>query len=167
MTALEQNLFKMFEGFDKLIIDYENEESDDELSISSFGDENAGTKKKRIWRAQDTKLFKQAFKTCLGTRPVRDVTNLGRIRGVQNQQGEPLAFERSIKITNAIEEWLKRVEYSMKFSVAQTLQQCLYSFYESEFLDWVRYQNWPTQFLITVLEIDLTRQLKKIFDDEI
>ena len=54
----------------------------------------------------------------------------------------------------------------MKFSVAQTLQQCLYSYYESEFLDWVRHQNWPTQFLITVLEIDLTRQLKQIFDDE-
>ena len=41
----------MFEGFDKLIIDYENEESDDDLSISSFGDENPGDKKKRIWRA--------------------------------------------------------------------------------------------------------------------
>ena len=54
----------------------------------------------------------------------------------------------------------------MKYNVAQTLQQCLYSFYDSEFLDWVRYQGWPTQFLLSVLEIDLTRQLKSIFDDE-
>ena len=108
----------MFEGFDKLIIDYEREGTDDdEMSVSTFNDSSTSNKP-RIWRAQDTKLFKQAVKTCLGTRPVGDPGNLGRIRGVYNQQGEPLAFERSIKVTNAIEEWLKRVEYSMKFSVA-------------------------------------------------
>ena len=37
----------------------------------------------KMWRAQDTRLFKQGLQTCLGTRPVRELgEDLGRILGV-------------------------------------------------------------------------------------
>ena len=45
----------------------------------------------------------------------------GAIIGVANQDGEIVEFETIVDVTYNIEHWLKRVEHSMKFSVAATL----------------------------------------------
>ena len=181
ISQLERNLFKMFEGIDKLIIVYDEDykrlqnESRDRSSSLSFArmhteqDEQI-TKKKthkvKIWRAQDTRLFKQGLNTCLGTRPVRELgEDLGRILGVQNQDGELLEFLKPIKITESIEQWLKRVEYAMKFNVARFIQSAFDSWNNVEFAEWIK--MWPTQFLLIVMEIDFCRSLDRIFDYEV
>jgi len=75
----------------------------------------------KVWRAQDTRLFQQGLATCLGTRPVRNIgEDLGKILGVLNQDGELLEFTQAVKITSTIEQWLKRVDMSMKFNVSRT-----------------------------------------------
>ena len=87
--------------------------------------------------------------------------DLGRILGVANQDGELLEFTEHVKITDTIEYWLKRVEYSMKFNVSRTIQQAYHSFNKVEFMDWIKL--FPTQFLLAILEIKLTSQLELIF----
>ena len=47
-----------------------------------------------------------------------------------------------MKITETLEFWLKRVEYSMKFNVSRTLQQAYHSYNNVEFLEWIKL--WPT-----------------------
>ena len=111
---------------------------------------------KKVWRAQDTKLFKQGLATCLGTRPVRTIgEDLGKILGVRNHDGELLEFETAVKVSDKIEMWLKRVELSMKFNVARTMQHALNSYKQLPFMEWIKL--WPTQFLLVVLEITLTQ----------
>lgn len=180
ISQLELNLFKMFEGIDKLIIVYDEDykqlqaesraaESGVSLTTASHaGDSKKKTKAQgvRVWRAQDTRLFKQGLQTCLGTRPVRELgADLGRILGVQNQDGELLEFMKPIKITESIEQWLKRVEYAMKFNVSRTVQSARDSFESLDFGEWIKL--WPTQFLLIVLEIETCRSLERIFDHEI
>lgn len=98
ITSLEMNLFKMFEGIDKLVIVYDDESVSSHSAktfkgINSHHSGDSATEVKKIWRAQDSRLFKQGLATCLGTRPVRDVgQDLGHILGVLNQQGELLEF---------------------------------------------------------------------------
>ena len=101
MTTLEKNLFKMFEGIDKLIIVYEDDEkaTDDisaklsDLNVTSVMKKDSNSSIK-VWRAQDTRLFKQGLATCLGTRPLRTLgQDLGKILGVSNHEGELLEFE--------------------------------------------------------------------------
>jgi hypothetical protein len=67
---------------------------------------------------------------------------MGQIVGVANQDGEVIEFDTPILISFNIEHWLKRMEYSMKFSVSVTLQNCYHNFYEQSFLDWIK--KWPT-----------------------
>ena len=55
------------------------------------------------------------------------------------------------------------MEYSMKHAVSVTLQNCYHSFNEKSFLDWIK--KWPTQFLLAVLDINLTNKLKKVLND--
>ena len=90
--------------------------------------------------------------------------DMGKIIGVLNQDGEVLEFSTPVKITEKIEQWLKRVDFSMKFNVARTIQLAFHSFANFEFLEWIKL--WPTQFLLCVLEINLSRRLAKIFEDE-
>ena len=99
----------------------------------------------------------------MGTRPVREIDeDLGRILGLQNHDGELLEFAGTVKITETIEQWLKRVEFSMKFNVARTIQQAHESFNKMDFKEWIKL--WPTQFLLIVLQIDFTASLTDVFD---
>lgn len=170
ISLLEKNLFKMFEGVDRLVVVYDEDLLDEAQSEASSGDaplesRNRARPKARVWRAQDTRLFRQGLATCLGTRPVRDVdSDLGRILGLCNHDGELIEFEESVKVTDTIEHWLKRVEYCMRYNVARTIQQALHSYDKTDFLEWVRL--WPTQFVLAVLEVDLSRQLEKVFAQE-
>ena len=91
--------------------------------------------------------------------------DLGRIIGVLNQDGELLKFIRPVKISEFFEKTLKRVEYSMKYNVSLTMQHAYESFCNEEFTEWI--ELWPTQFLLTVLEIDLTKSLDRVFEYEI
>ena len=145
ISQLEKNLFKMFEGFDKLVIVYDDDTFDTQsssTSIRKIWNKGSSTDVK-VWRSQDTRLFKQGLATCLGTRPVRDLgQDLGKILGVSNQDGELLEFLDPVKITQVIEQWLKRLEFSMKYNVSRTLQQSYHSFKSVEFMDWIRL--WPT-----------------------
>lgn len=102
----------------------------------------------------------------MGTRPVRTIgEDLGKILGVRNHDGELLEFEEPVKVSDKIEMWLKRVELSMKFNVARTMQHALNSYRQIPFMDWIKL--WPTQFLLVILEITLTQQLKVIMEPEI
>ena len=87
---------------------------------------------------------------------------MGRILGVQNQQGELLEFKEPVKISDKIEQWLKRTEQSMKFNVSRTLQHAWHSHEDTDFNEWILL--WPVQFLLAVLEIQMTRDLEKLLE---
>ena len=53
----------------------------------------------------------------------------------------------------------------MKYNVSLTMQHTFESFKKLDFAEWIKL--WPTQFLLTVLEIDLTKCLCEVFDYEI
>ena len=50
----------------------------------------------------------------------------------------------------------------MKYNVARTVQLAYYSYFEQDFLTWIKL--WPTQFLLVVLEINFSKKLKTIFE---
>ena len=63
----------MFEGIDKLIIVYDEDLGQSESSYTNSVLSGNEPGKKVIWRAQDSRLFKQGLATCFGSRPVRDL----------------------------------------------------------------------------------------------
>ena len=50
----------------------------------------------------------------------------------------------------------------MSFAVSATFIECQYSFTVEDFWDWIRL--WPTQFLLLVLDINLTQVLESCFE---
>ena len=65
ISLLEKNLFKMFEGVDRLVVVYDEDLLDDVQSEPSSEDKDAPLEsrnrarpKAKVWRAQDTRLFR-------------------------------------------------------------------------------------------------------------
>lgn len=63
ISLLEKNLFKMFEGVDRLVVVYDEDLLDEVQSEPSSGDaplesRNRARPKAKVWRAQDTRLFR-------------------------------------------------------------------------------------------------------------
>ena len=53
-----------------------------------------------------------------------DPEDMGEVWGIINHAGEKVWFRESIKITTVVEQWLLKLEYSMKYGVSHTLDRC-------------------------------------------
>ena len=65
ISLLEKNLFKMFEGVDRLVVVYDEDLLDEAPGSEPSSDKDAplesrerARKKAKVWRAQDTRLFR-------------------------------------------------------------------------------------------------------------
>ena len=67
-------------------------------------------------------------------------------------------------MTDNLEESLRKLEASMQVGVSISMKECLKELAYTSFLQWIK--NWPTQFLIDVMQIDLTAKLNQLFYEE-
>lgn len=75
-----------------------------------------------------------------------------------------IEFKEPIKITTIVENWLIRLEFSMKYGVSRTLEQCKNDHMLAEFENWIT--EWPTHILLSCLEVDFTSRVLNIFPND-
>lgn len=90
-------------------------------------------------RAGRERLYEHALGDVLAPRrPARlDPDDAGSIWGICNQSGQHVRLSEPIAVTTSIEEWVVKLEFSMKHAVSRTLLSCWKAFGHEAFPDWI------------------------------